>query len=106
MQWFDSTHIAAAQYYREWVGSFGARGFIESSLGPAMIDDAVSRGLEAAVATWRAWLYDDGDEAPAVAHLNGSRRCAERRLRRSHCHAEAGEAHDTDSDDGGTISDD
>ena len=54
-----------------------------------MVDDAVARGLGPFLATWRAWLYDDDDEAPAVAHLNGSRQCAARRMQRSHCHSEA-----------------
>ena len=38
-----------------------------------MVDDFAALGCAAALGKWRAYLYDDGDDAPCVGHLNGSR---------------------------------
>ena len=47
-------------------------GFIESKVGPVMVDDFAALGCAAALDKWRAYLYEDGDDTPAVGHLNGS----------------------------------
>ena len=71
--WYDSTHVASCAYYRRLFAACpGIGGFIESKLGPAMVDDFAALGCAAALDKWRAYLYDDGDEQPAVGHLNGS----------------------------------
>tara|TARA_B100000795_G_scaffold246599_1_gene212382 strand:+ start:340 stop:735 length:396 start_codon:yes stop_codon:yes gene_type:complete len=38
-----------------------------------MVDDYAALGCAAALDKWRAYLYDDGDDAPCVGHLNGSK---------------------------------
>ena len=38
-----------------------------------MVDDFAALGCAAALGKWRAYLYDDGDDAPCVGHLNGSK---------------------------------
>ena len=38
-----------------------------------MVDDYAALGCAAALSKWRAYLYDDGDDAPCVGHLNGSK---------------------------------
>tara|TARA_B100000780_G_scaffold50844_1_gene31500 strand:- start:517 stop:906 length:390 start_codon:yes stop_codon:yes gene_type:complete len=38
-----------------------------------MVDDYAALGCAAALGKWRAYLYDDGDDAPCVGHLNGSK---------------------------------
>jgi hypothetical protein len=48
-----------------------------------MVDDFVQLGLGPATRKWRSFLYDDGVDQPAVAHLNGSRPRVVDRLQRS-----------------------
>lgn len=74
MSWYDSTHVASCAHYRQLFGAWpGIGGFIESKLGPIMVDDFAALGCAAALGKWRAYLYDDGDDAPCVGHLNGSK---------------------------------
>ena len=78
LRWYDSTHIAFSSFYRDVV--FGKHrgstlvkrgGFIEDKLGQAQAQDVMERGVAAAAAYWRMWLYQDG-LGRAVSHLNGS----------------------------------
>ena len=74
VSWYDSTHVASCAYYRQLFAAWpGIGGFIESKLGPLMVDDFAALGCTAALGKWRAFLYDDGDDAPCVGHLNGSK---------------------------------
>ena len=77
VQYFDSTHIASAEWYRRTIFAEpgGYAGFIESFVGPLQTDDVLRLGVEEAIVRrWRTYVLDDGDDAPpAVGHLNGSR---------------------------------
>jgi hypothetical protein len=109
LTFYDSTHVARTDWYREFVfpraqpesGPFaepaarayllalppeayekalvfgsGARlvtkgAFLEGELQPQQAEEVSSGGVEATLARWRTWLYDDG-ATPAVGHLNGA----------------------------------
>ena len=46
--------------------------FIEAELGQVQFQDVCARGVAVSLPRWRTYLYDDGIEAPAVGHMNGS----------------------------------
>lgn len=76
VQWYDSMHLAQADYYRNFV--FGPRklvvrgGFIEDKFGQAQLADIRARGVDVAHAEWGTYLlYGDGFAEPCVGHLDG-----------------------------------
>mmetsp|Transcript_37448 Transcript_37448/g.116455 ORF Transcript_37448/g.116455 Transcript_37448/m.116455 type:complete len:340 (+) Transcript_37448:47-1066(+) len=78
LTWYDSTHLCLTSYYNDFVFSSKERlvkrgGFIEGELGQLQLPEFAARGVPAALERWRTYLYDDGEEAPIVGHLNGCR---------------------------------
>jgi len=78
LTWYDSTHLCLKSYYTDFVFSSKEKlvkrgGFIEGELGQLQFPEFVTHGVGAAIERWRTYLYDDGEEAPIVGHLNGSK---------------------------------
>ena len=84
-RWFDSTHVAFSQFYRDFVFDADMNlvkkgGFIEDKLGQVQQNDFLhGRGLEDGVAFWRMYLYQDG-LGRAVWHMDGKRHLSDSAL--------------------------
>ena len=75
LQWYDSTHVASAEYYRHFVFSRRVKrvargGFIEDKLGQEQLRVILERGVGAHV-PYGTFMLDDGSGAPVVQHLDG-----------------------------------
>lgn len=74
--WWDSTHLATVEHYRDFVLKQRCvkRGtFPEDTLGRQMLDAVKEHGL-AGAAPYGAYVWDDegGEECRTVGHLNGA----------------------------------
>ena len=79
LRWYDSTHLAYSDFYRNVVFSNDLKlvvrgGFIEDKLGQAQRTYYMDLGIEASIQFWKMWLYQDDRPyvAKMVAHLDGS----------------------------------
>ena len=88
-RWYDSTHFAFSNFYRDLVFSNDLKlvsrgGFIEDKLGQAQRSYYIVHGVKKAIAFWKMWIFqdrltpwetnkeDDPNVSRMVAHLDGS----------------------------------
>ena len=79
LQWYDSTHFAWSDFYREVVFSKKLKlvsrgGFIEDKLGQEQRKTYMKEGIQRSIEFWKLWLYQDNEPKveKMVAHLDGS----------------------------------
>ena len=79
LQWYDSTHLAWSDFYRDVVFSRDLKlvsrgGFIEDKLGQAQRQTYMKDGIQQSILFWKMWLYQDNEPhvEKMVAHLDGS----------------------------------
>jgi hypothetical protein len=78
-RWYDSSHFAFSDFYRDHVFSNQLKlvtkgGFIEDKLGQAQRAYYIQHGVAKGAKFWKMWLYQDDDPnvERMIAHLDGS----------------------------------
>eukprot|EP00929_Paragymnodinium_shiwhaense_P083427 TRINITY_DN44454_c0_g1_i1.p1 TRINITY_DN44454_c0_g1~~TRINITY_DN44454_c0_g1_i1.p1 ORF type:complete len:429 (+),score=63.45 TRINITY_DN44454_c0_g1_i1:82-1368(+) len=79
--WYDSTHIASVQHYRDLIFGeqevYSAGNFIEETFGVRQREDIMARGMDVAHAKYGTYHLisrgADGERRALIMHLNGVR---------------------------------